>query len=626
MTINTNFTEVEFEATKTKLIEFLKSKPEFQDYDFTGSRLNILIDVLAYATIYMGAYANFAFFESFLEKAQLRENIVTAAQSNGYIPSSKRASTIEVTVTLTFTGGGPAPSFVTIPRGFSFSGSGNSTYPFIVTTDVEVIGSSGVYTTALTIAQGKLLKNQYTWANGSRIFIKDQNIDRRYNVIKVNGTEWIKAENAARVDATSQVYYLRETVEGWTEIYFGAGEFETIEDQIDLSSYVGGLKPSVGDIITVEYLVTKGSEANFISDIKVTDDITNYEIEVTVAADEVSAGGGDKEDKERIRLVASKMNQVQNRCVVADDYDAKILEAFGSTVEAVRTWYDEDKPKSAFIAIKPVDSLQLTNSQADTIKAYLKKYNVGPITPRIVTPAYVFINHTIEVDYDINKLSISESQLKQKIITAMDEYYTSNVKSFSDSFHVSKLLPYIDDVDTSILGSSDVIGIVKEYNVPKFFDLNTDIWMGDTNLPLRAISTSAFTFNEINNNTIVRTFNLHLETTDSGFVVIGPFPVASEAYIGELYNVNDFDGYNSSPTGNWYKIGTVDYTAGTFILDDFDDISINRFTEESIVDDTIKFKSSIDQFDIYTQEGELIIFEPDLRPEYINITFNPITK
>ena len=279
-----------------------------------------------------------------------------------------------------------------------------------------------------------------------------------------------------------------------------------------------------------------------------------------------------------------------------------------------------------FIAIKPVDALSLSNSQITAITAYLKDYNVSTITPKIVTPIYIFIDHTIEVDYDVNQLKITQQQLKQNIINQIQLYYTENVATFSDGFHVSKLLPYIDGTDDSILGSSCDIGVVKEFSVPRFFDLDTTISMGDS-IQTRGLESKTFTFNEIDealSPQLQATFDLHVESTDSGFLVIGPFPPTSQAYVGELYNVNDFNSYDG--TNKWYKIGQISYVLGTWSLDDFSDVSRNRFEIDSIDDDTIKFSASIDESDVYTQDGELIIFEPDLRPEYINITFNAVDK
>ena len=280
MATNTDLTPLEFEDAKRKITDLFKNSDEFKDYDFTGSRLNVLLDALAYAATYEGSYANAAVFESWNNYARLRESVVQHAQNSGYIPSSRRSATINGNLVLKYVGNtAQYPSFVTVPRGFKvFGQSGNKTYPFIVTIPTELYGTVNTFSGQIPLAQGKLLQNTYIWQQGSRITIKDPTIDRRFTKVTVNGSEWTLAENAARVDATAPVFYMRETIEGWTEVYFGVGEFTTNDDEVDLSQYVGGLKPSVGDTIIVEFLSTVGEDANFITSFKVVDSITNFNV------------------------------------------------------------------------------------------------------------------------------------------------------------------------------------------------------------------------------------------------------------------------------------------------------------------------------------------------------------
>lgn len=629
MALNTDFSAATFAEVKKKIIEFLKQDSDFTDYDFAGSRMSKLIDGWAYTVVYGGAHSNAALFESFRQTARKRESVVLNAQNQGYIPASSRAATIEISTTLTYTGALPtAPTSVTVPRGFKYFGqSGSDSYEFVATNDEQISGVDGIHTGLLTIAQGNLLRNEYSWDLGRRIFIKDDTIDRRFITVSVNGVEWTNPDNAARVSSVAQVYYIRETVEGWTEIYFGAGEVETIEDQVDLSSYVGGLKPTIGDTIVVEHLETKAGDANFITDIKIVDSIVDYDIEITVPDGEQSQGGGDKETIERIRLVSPKVFEKQGRVVTPPDYETHVLENFGTTVEAVKAWTPENKTGYTFMAIKPVDALTIAPSLSSAIVTSLKKFNVAPVTPKIVSPIYVFIDHNIEVDYDVNELKITEAQLEQSVIEAMQTYYDENITTFNSSFHVSKLLKYVDNTNSAIKGSSNNIGVVKEFSIPRFFNLTSDIEMSSDGLELRSLSTKEFTFNELGGSPegIIDTFNLHLESTDAGFMIMGPFPPSSTSFIGDLYGLDDYDSFDSESTDKWYKVGTVNYTAGTFALDDFNDISQNNFTQEQIVDDTIKFTAQISETDVYSTDGELIIFEPTLRPEYINITFNSVS-
>lgn len=627
MATNTDLTPLEFSSAKQKITDLFKNSDDFKDYDFTGSRLNVLLDVLAYATTYEGSYANAAVFESWNNYARTREAVVQHAQNNGYVPSSRRSATINGNLVMKYIGNAAQyPTVVNIPRGFKIYGqSGNKTYPFIVTTTTELYGSVNTFSGSIPLAQGKLLQNTYRWAKNGRIFIKDPTIDRRFVTVTVNGSSWTLAENAARVDATAPVFYMRETVEGWTEVYFGVGEFTVSEDELDLSQYIGGLKPLVGDDILVEFLSTVGEEANFITSFKVVDTVNDFSVfDFTIEENDYSSGGAEREDIERIRVLSPKMYEAQGRCVTATDYETFVRKEFGGIISSIKCWTQPGKTGYAYIAIKPTDGLELSPSQITAIDTYLKKYNVVAVTPKIVRPIYIFMNHSIEVDFDPNLLDISEQQLRQNIIDSIEKYYVENITTFNSSFHNSKMMTAVDATHQSILGTACDIDIVKEFAVEVFWDLSGGTYMGDT-IPTRGLITYPFTWNEINDaNEIINTAELVVDSTDSGLLVLGPFPHQSAAYCGILYNDIDFNSKVATSADKWYVVGSVTYSTGRFSLTDFDELPSYRFTQESIDEDSIRFKAIIGESDIYPANGEIIAFEPTVRAEYINITLVPI--
>lgn len=614
--INKDFSAFTFQDVKARIIDHFKNSDAFKDYDFVGSRLNTLIDGLAYAALYQGTFANAALFESFLQSARTRGAVVLAAQNLGYIPASMRGASIKPEITMTYNQPGNKPLSVKIPFGFKFFGTlGDSKYEF--TTFKENIltrNANGTYVGPIEIVQGKIVRQQYTWSNDLRIFIRDQTIDRRYIRVRVNGLEYTRAGNAARVSSTDPVYYFRETLEGYTELYFGAGELEKIDGQPDLESYVGGLKPSIGQPIIIEYLSVKGAEANGVKTFKSVDSVANFDVTITLADGDQSSGGGDKEDIERIRVVAPKVFEAQGRCVTAQDYEAFVLREFGSIVDAIRCWGETSKPGYAFIAIKPVGALSMNKAQKDAIEEYLKDYNIVTISPKIVTPDYLFVEHTVEVDYKVTELNVSEDELFNGIMSQIAKYYSENITAFASSFHVSKLLAYIDNTNTAVLGSACAIRLIKEME-DNYLTPAAGVDFLNT-LTKRQFVSSDISFKK----NPADVYNVQLRGTDSGKIVIGPFKTTS-GITSALYTANDFDRAGTSPNNRYHEVGTIDYTTGNVY---YNLGALGGLVRDHFGIAVLRLYALPAETDIYTKNGSLIVYEPLLRPDYIKLSIKPI--
>lgn len=613
--INKDFSALTFQDVKARIIDHFKNSDAFKDYDFVGSRLNTLVDGLAYAALYQGTFANAALFESFLQSARTRGAVVLAAQNLGYIPASMRGSTINLETTMTYTQPGNKPLSVKIPFGFKFFGTiGDAKYEFVTFKEnILTRNTAGTYVGPITVVQGKIVRQQYTWSSDLRIFIRDQTIDRRYIRVRVNGTEYDKAGNAARVSSTDPVYYFRETLEGYTELYFGAGELQKIDGQPDLESYVGGLKPSIGQNIVIEYLSVKGADANGVKTFKSVDSVPNFNVAITLASDDQSSGGGDKEDIERIRAVAPKVFEAQGRCVTAQDYEAFVLKEFGSIVDAIRCWGDNTKPGYAFIAIKPVGALSMNKAQKDAIEDYLKMYNIVTISPKIVTPDYLFVEHTVDVDYKVTELNVSEDELYNSILTQVGKYYSDNITAFSSSFHVSKLLAYIDNTNTAILGSACMIRMIKEQE-DNYLTPAAGIGF------LNKILTRDFVSSDIAfKKNVSDIYNVQLRGTDSGKIVVGPFKAASGITVVP-YTLNDFNRQGTAPNNLYYDVGTIDYVTGNVYYN----LAALGEVRDNFSVGVLRLYATPAETDIYTKNGSLIVYEPLLRPSYIALKINPI--
>ncbi|QXV75541.1 baseplate wedge subunit [Escherichia phage AdolfPortmann] len=635
-----------FTEIKQNLIEWLNGQNEFLDYDFEGSRLNVLCDLLAYNTLYIQQFGNAAVYESFMRTANLRSSVVQAAQDNGYLPTSKSAAQTEIMLTCT---DALNRNYITIPRGTRFLAYAKDTsvnpYNFVSTEDVIAIrDKNNQYFPRLKLAQGRIVRTEIIYDKLTPIIIYDKNIDRNQVKLYVDGAEWINWTRKSMVHAgsTSTIYYMRETIDGNTEFYFGEGEISVNASEGALTAnYIGGLKPTQNSTIVIEYISTNGADANGAVGFSYADTLTNITVinineNPNDDPDFVGAdGGGDPEDIERIRELGTIKRETQQRCVTATDYDTFVSERFGSIIQAVQTFTDSTKPGYAFIAAKPKSGLYLTTVQREDIKNYLKDYNLAPITPSIISPNYLFIKTNLKVTYALNKLQESEQWLEGQIIDKIDRYYTEDVEIFNSSFAKSKMLTYVDDADHSIIGSSATIQIVRE--VQNFYKTPEAGIKYNNQIKDRSMESNTFSFNSgrkvVNPDTGLEEdvlYDVRIVSTDRdskgiGKVIIGPFASGdvTENENIQPYTGNDFNKLaNSDGRDKYYVIGEINYPADMIYWN----IAKINLTSEKFEVQTIELYSDPTDDVIFTRDGSLIVFENDLRPQYLTIDLEPISQ
>lgn len=627
MKLKTNIPDIfkgaTFDEIKSDLIDWLGNQDEFKDYDFTGSRLNVLTDLLAYCTLYIQQFSNSALFESFIRTAVLRSSVVQHAQDMGYMPDSRTASS----TTLLLKATNPLnPTSIRIPRGTKFVGTVERTdnYPFVTLDDVTIIrGQNNTYESLVNVYQGRIVRTELKFDGISQILIRDPNIDRSKVRVWVDGSPWVDWTNNSMVDISgaSNVFYMRETVDQTTEIFFGEGEASTeIAGGALVANYIGGLKPNIGSTIVIEYLSTRGEPANGSRDFAYTDTLQNIVItdlieNPTDDADYVGTqGGGDPEDIERIRELAPVMRESQRRCVTATDYESFVSHKFGSVVQAVQCFTDSEKRGYAFIAIKPKQGLRLTTVQKEDIENYLSQYNLAPITPAVIDPNYMYIKSKIKVTYNLSELYNSEEWLRGQIIDSIDRYYTDEVEIFNKNFSKSKMLTRVDSSDDSIIGSSAEISLVREAD--NFFKT-----------PMAGISfQNAISKGSVNSSTINFTKNNvtyevnYVSTSQTDKILIGPF--ADGDIPTSEYSGNDFTKTTVGGRNKYYEVGTVDYALSVINFD----LGILPVPAESFAGAYIEIEALPVDDTIFAKDGTLIVFENDLRQQYTAITLEAISQ
>ena len=455
-----NVTELDFDQIRANLKTYLENQTTLADYDFEGSALSTLVDVLSYNTFYNAFNANVQANELYLDTAQVRNNVVSHAKSLGYVPRSRTSPVATVDITVNSPSG--SPTSLTLSRGTNFSSTiDGKKYNFTNLEASTIQPDSGVYKfSSVKISQGKLKTFTYVVDDSDtrqKYEIPDINVDTSSIIVKVRPNAASSADavyslvtNIVNVSGTSEVYFLQEGLDGKYEIYFGDNAF--------------GKKLTAGNVVTFEYLISDAAAANNATSFSLDGNIQGN-TNATVVMVSKAAGGAIREDIESIRFNAPLSYLSQNRVVTADDYATTIKNQY-SNAETVSVWGGEenDPPEygKVFISVKPKTGTTLSIAEKDSIKdTILKPKNIVSITPEIIDPVYTYIKLSVFTKYDPNLTSLTSGELQTKIRTAIVNYNDTNLKKFDGVFRHSQLLGDIDNTDASILNSTVNIGIQK---------------------------------------------------------------------------------------------------------------------------------------------------------------------
>ena len=455
-----NVTSLDFDQIKINLKDFLRSQPELADYDFEGSALGTIIDVLAYNTFYNSFNANVNMNEIFLDTAQIRNNVVSHAKSLGYVPRSVTSAFAEIDVTVNTPAGTPAS--LNMPRGTTFQSTiDGKNFTFVNLEAQTIVPVAGVYKfPAVKVNQGQIRTQRFVvddTSTAQKYSIPDANIDTATLIVKVktNSTStdfdiYTLVTNIVDVSGTTNAYFLQEGIDGQFEIYFGDDVF--------------GRRLTAGNIVEIEYLVTDGAESNNATVFKLTGNIsgnTNASISLVSKA----GGGSAAETTDSIKFNAPLSFLSQNRVVTADDYKAIVKNNYTNT-ESISVWGGEEQavPEygKVFLSIKPKNAEVLTESQKQFIKdSILKTKNLVSITPEIVDPDFTFIKLEVFFKYDPNLTSLTAGELKNAVIATITNYNDTNLKKFDGVFRASQVTTAIDATNPAILNTIMRVNIQK---------------------------------------------------------------------------------------------------------------------------------------------------------------------
>ena len=530
-----NISQLNFDNIKANLKRYLSNQNQFKDYDFEGSGMSVLLDLLSYNTHYLSYHANIAANEMFIDTADIRESIVSLAKALGYTPNSPRAAEADINVVVN----GATGATLTMNAGTQFTTTVDGTnYNFVTTSSSTISPVDGVYTFSnLKIKEGTYVTYNYTVDTtdvDQKFLIQSTNADTNTLVVKIQNSDtdtttntYTKATSITELDSTSKVYFLQESEEGKFEVYFGDG--------------VIGKAVENGNIVILQYVVTNKTAANGASSFALSGNIGGFS-NVTITVNSNAANGAEAESKESIKFNAPKSYAAQDRAVTVNDYKIKVQELYANT-KSVSAWGGEDNTTPfygrVYISINPKTGSNLTQVTKDDIVTQLKKFSVASVTPVIVDPETTSILLTSTINYNEAATAQTANAIKTLITTAITNYNDNTLNQFDSVFRYSKLLDIIDDSESSILSNITTLKLRKTFTP----SLNTSI---------------NYTVDFSN-----ALYNPHTEHNKAagGILSTTGFKVANDS------NVYFFDDDGNGNIRRYYLIGSVrnyvDNTAGT---------------------------------------------------------------
>jgi hypothetical protein len=488
-----NVAELDFDAIKQNIKTFLKGQDTFQDYDFEGSGMSVLMDVLAYNTHYNALYNNMTINEMFLDSASKRNSVVSLSKMLGYVPRSAICS--KATVSLTLTTPTVGPSVLTLPAYSTFSTSVNGVqYTFYNTSSYTITGAGTQYTFPdIKIIEGTPLTFNWEVTAGSIYVIPNSTIDLTTLKVQVQESSsssifetYTNGNDITIANSTTRVYFVKEIDDGLYQLTFGDG--------------VIGKKLDNGNVVHIEYMASNLSAPNGARLFNYTGTTLISNATNNISTSVVATGGAAAEDIESIRFNAPRTYAAQNRAVTPEDYKAVIYSALPNA-KSVAVWGGEDNNPPVygkiFVCVKPVDASKLTTAEkSNLISTILNSKNVVSVQPEIVDADSINIALNVTAYYNDRETTRTAEELKTIITNTIFDYDTNELERFESIFKFSKLSRLIDTCESSIVSNITTVALRRKmtprYNVSAQYLINLINPIFFSEVPGGSISTTGF--------------------------------------------------------------------------------------------------------------------------------------
>jgi len=566
--------ELDFDDIRKNLKSYLSTQNQFKDYNFEGSAMAVLLDVLAYNTHYNAYYLNMVANEMFLDTAQQRDSVVSRAKELGYLPVSAIGASANVTVA--FSGIANTVSQFTIPKNSKFSTTiDDITYTYVTPEASLVINSANTFSKAITIKEGIPLTHKFTvnTSNPVRYILPNKNIDTSSISVSVQEsssdtttTEFTRATNIKQVYSTSPVFFLEESADEKYEILFGQGAL--------------GKSLKNNNIVIVDYLVcnaNKTNSANVFSVDSLSIGVSYTSAVITTNVD--SLGGRSSESIESIKFNAPRNYQTQNRAVVDNDYQ-RILIAENADLQSVIAFGGEKAVPAVYgkvyIAVKPYGENYATNTRKSQIKDSISDRTPLGIDPVIINADYIYIVPTITTYYDKTSTTVSASQIESDIRSATLSYSTNNLERFGNKLRYSKFIRSLDNITTGSILNNDVSISLEKRFIPNINKSERLLLNFNNKIRKGTLSSTEFTY---------KSFQAYLDDDSLGNV--------------NIYRYDDAKVKTNIIT----NAGTIDYDTGQ--------VEVNTFAPTAFSDTQLKVSMTPDRFDVIPVREQILIMDSE---------------
>ena len=580
-----NATDLDFDTISANIKTYLKGQEKFKDYDFEGSNLNVIIDMLAYAGHIGGLNTNIAASELFLDSAQIRKNVVSRAKDLGFIPASEKASSSQLEVKMINIRNAdqtiPTTNDMTMPRGHNFQTIYDAvTYNFVNVTSVTPSRDNTTFTfPTVDVVQGQYITDSYIFDSqikNSKFVLSNSRVDRSKLEVSVNSngtvSKYALSTDVSTITSASKVFYAQENEEGFIEIYFGDG--------------VLGLGLKDGDLINATYITVDDIHADGAKIFSMADAIQGF-ANATITTLSSASGGAEKESIDSIKFKATKFYTSQNRLVTLNDYKAKVQEYYPNA-DAVAVWggEDNDPPQygKVFISLKPQNSDYLSENEKTLVTSKLNQLNMLTVRPEIIDAEIVKILITTVFKYNNKETTLSLGEIETLVRNGIVNFDNTNLNNFDSIFRHSNLVKAIDDTNISILSNITNVRLRKKQNIV----LNTSKGL------------------IINFGNGFYHPNIGYNKASGGILTSTGFKVDGDSVNTHFFD-DDGEGlirrYSLNTSGVRVfadqSAGTIDYTTGTISIDAIEftssvnnDISID-FTVLPLSDDVVAIRGSL---------------------------------
>ena len=609
-----NFSNLDFNQVKTSLKEYLKANSTFTDYDFEGSNLSSIIDVLAYNTYITSYNANMVANEVFIDSATLRENVVSLARNIGYVPKSRKAATATVSFFVDCSDISPTPSSITLKAGpvAATSGTfGNQSFVFSIVSDITVPILDGIANfNEISIYQGSLLTSTFTFSSqtpNQKFILPNAGIDTslirvvvRPNQQSTSKTNYTTQDSLFDLDSESKVYFLQEIDDERYELFFGDGIF--------------GKKLDENNFIKADYIISNGDAGNGVSQFEFAGNLS-YErngLDYTVTSgvslittDITSTGGENIETVESIKKFAPRIYASQNRALTANDYETLIPTRIYQETESVSVFGGEElvPPQygKVFISIKPKTGDFLPNLIKENIRTKLKKYAVAGIVPEILDLKYLYIEVESKIYYNTNLANTGASVSSIVSQNATKYAESSEMNKYGARFAYSKFLNIIDKSSEAITSNITTVEMRRDLRAALNSLAEYSVGFGNAfyikSMDGYNIKSSAFRISGFTENVYLSDIPNTNRENGSLFLFTLPSPAST------------------TPTIVRRNVGSIDYTKGIITINPINVLSGKIKDGQTIIElsacpasnDVIGLQDLYLQLDISTSNFETVV-------------------